>query len=1729
MADPPTSDSFTRFSDAEVPSAPRLGRDPSAGVGRSILRYSSRASFASRVPGSVIQRDPNGPGFRFDAPERDPSTRVSISLPPPSFNVSTSGGVSLPPTSISARVTSGSMPATVGENEEFNDSEVPDLNNQSSRRLVSADSTSAFTSIDYLLDRDPSTFFSNFVQGAEFKHNVDDEEFFEKQGTDVSSNLGVFSLKTNALEINNEVGTMGGAWRGALRRLMESQYDEINALMMSRILQLFVPFLTSLEALICVQVIEALDCGDMVEVRKHLTTAMKNRNISRIIVANLGSRYDWLWHLHTWMTYNRLLDGFGQIPVIGITGFPASENFPATRNHALASIFRVVLGPSNWITRVLTGGREGLVTDDPDNTAQNLAAESNNFETANRNQYGTAQGRNKTNEFRFHHRLPTDESLVRTFITSPGATTVNNGVMHVLLGLSKHWHNMLKQPWGNFAHQRMEQLDPFEALRFHIPQMILIMTNLRGRNNWDGEVLGPFVKRLQELRPSMNVTKPIDKAQELAITLKRMLPNICSGVRVWLEPFESWVEAIILALDAINEEADTVFEILSSVEVGIRVGFDCMLAVNWKLPTEDKLKQAVLRHIKDVLISKASPQYEEVGADVITKALNLTTPRDKRTLISLIENGEENSKPAQLLLSRVKTLLQREMRRKALDQVIRERSVGEKVHPTQIERNEWYFIGGTKEVYSCVSLIGGTKYNLMHVASNINEEIDVAGEEIYKYNLVAESINRAQKAYMTIELYHGRRFKYNAFMEFPSMRVALTRLMVVGNMFCEELDSSRVNVLKEVQRSVSRTAIHPKDLVPGQKYYIYDKVTDAYRPFKHKVGKKVSPGTRIVDTTPQSVAVIGGGPTGLMTVLHCTENVLSSDGVMKLYEARDAFGKGGSTFERAQIVRLDARWIAMMRYHLGTTFENIYISLAGETDAQLGNTLPMQGFVEITIKDLENMLHEEVTRLWSKGLISIYTESKAQYDAEKNMVLKDGSALKVDDLIKRDVDNTGTKIEKDEVTWKVTELIYQQTLPWEQLNIGNDYGVYVPEAGRICPFKLVKVDLDSNEYCFRALEREHQDRVVRRQNSPAIYPIDTPVNAHGSVTAVVVKCVDTQGAAPRFETLLSKGIARKKFALDVGFTHVFECTGKPKESNTHLCFTTYEPYGVACLQGLKVSYGMHNFGEKRFGSGLLDDIRSINDQNTRIIGDFTKMVRVKKFIRGIYEAVSRDKNWELQFQALVNESKFPLLDVWDPLMPKVSSTNHTNIHNWPLRVAHSQFFLLFPRQIVSGCRQLAEDAPKWRRKTVQTRFFETGDNFYLGMEFTREYDAWKEDLGDQLVSSLRAKDKDGKQKTDIDRFRGLLLSYMDRLWYEGVLETIRKGDVYNPGARKRVPRLYLIDSHIPQKLSELPELEAFRLVDQPAELYEIIIIKGNKYICRSVEGHVKIFTGSEMVKRESNLTRGPDGNAESKVSLASFPVAHYVNHRTMIKSKNEYVFAFGGDEQSTPHFMRYSGLTGACINSMSFNVFLGKALAGIDFKTRFSEYSQETQWSNGEVVQRGTGSNYGQDGFLRPGFQYRAGVNYLWDKLTEYKETGQDTENILSYDWKVKFAAALIPRGLEYNDFFLATLMKEWHKNVLARFMDILERYPTISLKTKEMVLNVNDDTPQKSEFWDKVERDILPLQGFYGVRIYKICRQLIDFAQFLRSEDLRISSSLFHQTAPVDVVIDDFAVEAQK
>lgn len=577
---------------------------------------------------------------------------------------------------------------------------------------------------------------------------------------------------------------------------------------------------------------------------------------------------------------------------------------------------------------------------------------------------------------------------------------------------------------------------------------------------------------------------------------------------------------------------------------------------------------------------------------------------------------------------------------------------------------------------------------------------------------------------------------------------------------------------------------------------------------------------------------------------------------------------------------------------------------------------------------------------------------------------------------------------------------------------------------------------------------------------------------------------------------------------------------KPHGSKVHFSVTTYEPYGVCCIQGIKVSMLMHNFGETRWKKGLVDDFRSITDTNTRIIGDFTKMVRSTPIAQKMFHYISdpKDPDWRLHFEKLVADSKFPELQQIDPIVPK----------------------------IVRACEAFAAAAHTYRRQSLQTRFFETGDNYYLGMEFNREYDLWKNNLGDELVAPLALKAQDPATKADVGKMRGILLHHIDRLWYDACLEVIRTGDVYAPGARQRVPRLYLINSYVDTTLGKFPVGESFRLSERPEEKYEVVAKGTSQVIVRNVEGYISKMSKKTVVKREGNLTRAPNGNQESRVCLATFPVGHYVNFRCMRLNDSErgYVFAFIGDEQATPHFMRYSGLTGACINAMLFNNFVKQAIDGVPFVDRYGLYCKETNWSNGEVVQRGTGANYGEDGFLRPGFPYDHFLDWLRNKVIEHMESGQDITDVLSRDWKIKIAASMVPRGMELNETFIRSLYHHVQNGVMNQFIREAKADKHIGSAALESALRARATETAKSRdngdyelFWetfleglelDDETKKVLANRVAIAKVMEQSVNQVIEYATRAYLNNERISSEWFNQPKSADSIIDDFAVEAQ-
>jgi hypothetical protein len=119
---------------------------------------------------------------------------------------------------------------------------------------------------------------------------------------------------------------------------------------------------------------------------------------------------------------------------------------------------------------------------------------------------------------------------------------INNGVVHTLRQLAKHWHNMIFLVSGNFAHQRMEQLDPFETMRFHMPVVCVVLASLRGRNRWDVQVLGPFIRNCQELKSSFTADGCRYLVREMQ---EHIVVNLSGGIAAVVDPLRSWLDAIM--------------------------------------------------------------------------------------------------------------------------------------------------------------------------------------------------------------------------------------------------------------------------------------------------------------------------------------------------------------------------------------------------------------------------------------------------------------------------------------------------------------------------------------------------------------------------------------------------------------------------------------------------------------------------------------------------------------------------------------------------------------------------------------------------------------------------------------------------------------------------------------------------------------------------------------------------------------------------------------------------------------------------------------------------------------------------------------------------------------------------------------------------------------------------------------------------------------------------------
>eukprot|EP00466_Bigelowiella_natans_P017741 jgi/Bigna1/79332/fgenesh1_pg.61_\ len=1411
-------------------------------------------------------------------------------------------------------------------------------------------------------------------------------------------------------------------WRDLIQTIIWIRSDPTNRFRLTRALQVSVPSLMPVEAYLLDRFMGSLEDDDNIVF--HMEQAFKNKNVGRIIVQALPM-FDILWHNSTRMEWIRILDFLGD--------FAATEIQAATFGNVLNLLFRSLLGEGRWYTRYLTGNRQEL-TADGKAAAQNLAP-ANQLESVFRAQHGTHIGRIKTQKFRNANRLPTDETIVRAFFGNPAQTITDNGFEHTMRAVVKHWHFLLKNKPGNFAHQRQELLDPINAMRVSLPAILTQLVALRGINKNDRHELAPFIRRCELLEPRADFSD----LRELINDFKHnLMEHVCAGVASRVSPLAAWINLILESVDRLEEEVKEVMNLVHSVRSGITFGISVVENIDWKCPTDTQFKEIIPRYLKN----PKEFQHESINSRVLESALDKLNPKDKRTFIEFIDKNIPNPKSRTMFVylnKRVRSLLKREI-----------------------------------------------------IRLRFNEEIQKLEEQTGQ--TVAGKIVAAQKAWLEFELKHLKIFGLNAFLDHAKLRRPLRDLQIVSQLQATELDESKIRSLAHMQGSLRVQKVG--NLQIGKRYWFkrfyphgkdeelqfkgYDEIKDTCC-FEGRNGQKhqFSWNTRgkqsetlknlsgegerkchnipavekpsrigesilkevglrergIYEMRPEHYLIVGGGPTGLLTALHILGNVLSGGGTVTVSEKRGAFGDGASVFSRAQVVRLDPRWIAMLRYHLGTRFEDIFVQLDGETMAHSSNFIINQGFVELTTKTLEDVLQWGVVMRRSAGLIRYHTEAAVEYDWMKHSGKTLGHQLKVGDTLLDFIDEREMK--------------------------KYEYATVIE----------VK-DVETREY-----QNTKRPEALR----------------------IKVECFDRNGST----TIHCETTKTDVFHLDLRNTHFIIATGKGANAKDSVCMTTKEYYGVSCLSGSKVSHVMHRMGVQRWKNHLLNDIRSIVEDNTRLVGDFTKIISISKIAKFMI-MYAQTTNWRA---AACQEFGSTCID-----------------------------FSTLYEELVDELTRYESESTNYLRESLQARVFETGDNTYLGMEVNREFKIWQNIICHQLSSKhLSASNHTEKE---LAKFKKALDRFSSKLFFQAAFDVLGSGDVFNPGAKYKIPPYNLINSHKPTTLGRLVKGDAFEFKGSLSSATagneqkegSVALLRSGRYeliscgkrcwynpcsrsahIVRDSEGRLYRITDSQMeVYLASDFTRSPDGKTESRVAFSTFSVGHYVNTSCMriTDKKCGVVYVPVGDGQSTPHFMRYSGLTGAAINAMEINNFAEGHVCRLSFTKRYENYIFNTNWSNGEVVTRGTGFGYGKGGFLRPGFEYQAWLRYLYHKIEEHAHTTKcGTEQVVepscvfNYDWMRKFAAALIPRRLENNTLYQMSLVRTL-KEELQRFME------TVSVN------NVFGDSKERMH-WKRsfIEKTFLAV---------------VDFARIEANAGQRVSSEQENQLNPLDSIADNQSPELQ-
>jgi hypothetical protein len=141
---------------------------------------------------------------------------------------------------------------------------------------------------------------------------------------------------------------------------------------------------------------------------------------------------------------------------------------------------------------------------------------------------------------------------------------------------------------------------------------------------------------------------------------------------------------------------------------------------------------------------------------------------------------------------------------------------------------------------------------------------------------------------------------------------------------------------------------------------------------------------------------------------------------------------------------------------------------------------PTQGFVEVTIKRLEEMILNEIIKLRSKGLLFFFANSAIDYDATTHIFTKGGGSLREGDRV-FDPDSSTPKI------MEVLDLLFARQLAKADLREGMDYDIVLPRETMARKYRLERADVDFDHYHFHPHEPGAPEVTGGYSRLPAVF------------------------------------------------------------------------------------------------------------------------------------------------------------------------------------------------------------------------------------------------------------------------------------------------------------------------------------------------------------------------------------------------------------------------------------------------------------------------------------------------------------------------------------------------------------------------------------------------------------------------------------------------------------------